>query len=170
MLSSGIDVPPILESLRRKELIFRKEGSALENANEYIFKHSLLRDVTYETVLLAERRQWHSETAHWLVATKGEPRNESLAEIAEHFEKAGEIENSAFWYGTAAEYARQSFALETAETYFVKAFEFLDLISKSDRISLLTTEQILNWKNSLGKVFSRASQISRSNRRFYRVA
>ena len=49
-------VGDVLESLRRKELIYRREASAFAGAREYIFKHALLRDVTYESVLKRERR------------------------------------------------------------------------------------------------------------------
>jgi predicted ATPase len=34
-----INVPTILKSLRKKELLFRKEVSTFEDVNEYIFKH-----------------------------------------------------------------------------------------------------------------------------------
>ena len=51
---SGLDeeeIAPLLEAVRERELIFRREHSAFAGAEEYIFKHALLRDVTYETVL-----------------------------------------------------------------------------------------------------------------------
>src|SRR5262249_35808143 len=43
------NVPEVLDSLRRKELIYRHETSTFEGANRYIFKHALLADVTYNT-------------------------------------------------------------------------------------------------------------------------
>ena len=48
-----------LESVRKRELIFRRERSAFAEAEEYIFKHALLRDVAYETVLLKYRAEFH---------------------------------------------------------------------------------------------------------------
>ncbi len=148
-----VNVPTILESLRRKELLFRKENSTFEGANEFVFKHALLRDVTYETVLLEERRQWHLETAEWLVESKGGRRNEYLAAIAGHFEKAGKKERSALWYGKAGERARHSYALETAEAHFLKVFGIWNDIEGGDDDTLIQPEQIMKWKHHLGRVY-----------------
>ncbi len=40
-----------LAQLWRKELILPHAGSAFAGAEEYLFKHALLREATYETVL-----------------------------------------------------------------------------------------------------------------------
>lgn len=148
-----IDIPTVLESLRRKELLFRKEISAFQGTTEYIFKHALLRDVTYETILLEERRIWHLETAEWLVKTRGERRNEYFSVIAEHFEKGGEIEKAALWYGNAGEQAFKSYAIEIAESNYLKALEFWKDLSRNSEITLLTPDHFMKWKQSLGKVF-----------------
>jgi len=56
-----------VQNLHRRELVFRRELSAFAGADEYIFKHTMLRDVTYETVLKKQRRIYHAQTAQWLV-------------------------------------------------------------------------------------------------------
>ena len=43
---------------------------------QYLFKHALLRDVTYETVLLKRRVQYHGRAARWLESHAGERRDE----------------------------------------------------------------------------------------------
>lgn len=113
-----VDVPVILESLRAKELIFRKDRSAFGDTGEFIFKHALLRDVTYETVLLEDRRKWHGETAEWLIRTSGERENEYLSVIAEHFSKAREFARSAEWYVRAGHHDLKGYASESAESHF----------------------------------------------------
>ncbi len=84
------DVVPTLEAVRGRELIFRREHSAFVDAGEYLFKHALLRDVTYETVLLKRRVQYHGRAARWLESHAGERRDEYLGLIAEHYVQAGE--------------------------------------------------------------------------------
>ena len=79
-----------LESVRGRELIFRREHSAFAGADEYIFKHALLRDVAYETVLLKRRKAYHARAARWLEQHAGERRDEYLTLIAEHYIQAGE--------------------------------------------------------------------------------
>ena len=53
------DTSAALESLRRKELVYRRESSTFTGTREYIFKHAILRSVTYENVLKRDRRRLH---------------------------------------------------------------------------------------------------------------
>ncbi len=82
---SGLDkeeIASLLEAVRDRELIFRRERSAFAGAEEYIFKHALLRDVTYETVLLKLRRVYHRQVARWLEFAAGKRIGEYLGLIA----------------------------------------------------------------------------------------
>jgi class 3 adenylate cyclase/tetratricopeptide (TPR) repeat protein len=73
-----------LQVARRRELIFPSERPSLDVSQEYLFKHALLRDVTYETVLLRDRQRLHLLVADWLCANAGERIGEFLELIAEH--------------------------------------------------------------------------------------
>jgi class 3 adenylate cyclase/tetratricopeptide (TPR) repeat protein len=83
-------VDPTLQAVRGRELIFRREYSAFAHAGEYIFKHALLRDVAYETVLLKHRAAFHGKVARWLEKNAGERHDEYLGLIAEHYIRAGD--------------------------------------------------------------------------------
>jgi class 3 adenylate cyclase/tetratricopeptide (TPR) repeat protein len=85
------ELQPLLESARGRELVFRRERSAFEAADEYTFKHAVLRDVTYDTVLLKLRKVYHAQVAAWLEANAGERLGEYLGLIAGHHERAGEL-------------------------------------------------------------------------------
>jgi class 3 adenylate cyclase/tetratricopeptide (TPR) repeat protein len=84
------DLRPTLAAVRQRELIFRREHSSFAEAEEYVFKHNLLRDVAYETVLLKYRTVLHSQAARWLESHAGERRDEYLGLIAEHYIQADE--------------------------------------------------------------------------------
>jgi class 3 adenylate cyclase len=91
LLETGREtVEPTLEDVRRRELIFRREHSAFAHAGEYIFKHALLCDVAYETVLLKYRAEFHGKIARWLEENAGERSNEYLSLMAEHYAQAGD--------------------------------------------------------------------------------
>lgn len=79
-----------LDSARRREIIFRHERSSFAGAEEYIFKHALLRDVAYEMVLLRRRAELHGQVARWLEEHAGDRRDEYLSLIAEHYIHAGQ--------------------------------------------------------------------------------
>ena len=117
-------VAAVLERLRRKELIYRREASSFAGAHEYTFKHALLRDVTYESVLRRERREYHRRAAEWLARQSGGRAGEYAGLVAEHYERAGETAESAEWYGRAGGQARETYAPEAAVNFYRKAIEF----------------------------------------------
>jgi tetratricopeptide (TPR) repeat protein len=81
---------PTLEAIRRRDLIFRRDISSFDGVEEYLFKHGLLRDVVYETVLLRNRARFHGSVARWLETHVGDRLGEYAGLIAEHHVWAGE--------------------------------------------------------------------------------
>jgi serine/threonine protein kinase/tetratricopeptide (TPR) repeat protein len=145
------DVRSALEALRRKELIYRREASAFEGTSEYTFKHALLRDVTYESVLKSERRKYHHEVAEWLIERSGERVNGYAGSIAEHYEHASEMERAAGWYGRAGRQAREAYTPETAVNYYRKALAFLPAAIGDDRQRASQRAQSVEWYEGLGE-------------------
>ncbi len=94
------DVPALLDGLRSREVVYRRERSAFADDVEYTFKHALLRDVTYDSLLREQRRRLHAAAARWLeqVTTATGRADEYAVLIAEHFEDAGEVGAAARWY------------------------------------------------------------------------
>lgn len=113
-----------LAALSRKELVFHHDPSAFAGMHEYIFKHALLHDVTYESVLMRLRRAYHAQVAAGLIELSGERVGEFAGRIGEHFERAGEWLQAAEWYGRAGKQARDTYAPEAAISYYRKALEF----------------------------------------------
>ena len=64
--------------------------TSFDNTGEYLFKHALVCDVTYETVLLSERPLLHARAAAWLESAAGERVAEYREMIAGHLRAAGE--------------------------------------------------------------------------------
>jgi tetratricopeptide (TPR) repeat protein len=122
--SNGDDpelIPLALTSLRDRELVYRHEESAFVGSVEYLFKHDVLRDVTYESVIKRLRKTYHSLVADWLIANCGDRIGEYSGLIAEHFELGDRNEHACQYYLQAGEHALQSYANEEAETHFKRA-------------------------------------------------
>jgi tetratricopeptide (TPR) repeat protein len=79
-----------LEVLTRRELISLREETTFSGAYEYIFKSTMLRDVTYDSIIKRQQRNYHAEVAHWLETVSGARAGEYNLLIAEHYEIAGE--------------------------------------------------------------------------------
>jgi len=150
----GAAVGEALESHRRKELIYRREASAFAGAREYIFKHALLRDVTYESVLKRERREYHRRAAEWLAWQSGGRAGECAGLVAEHYERAQEFEPAAEWYGRAGRQARETYAPETAIKYYRKALDFLTRapVAEDESDALARRALRAEWCEGLGEV------------------
>jgi class 3 adenylate cyclase/tetratricopeptide (TPR) repeat protein len=119
------EVASILGRLQDKELIFRRDVSGFAGTEEFTFKQAILRDATYDTLLKRQRRTYHAEVAHWLVARSGERVKEYAGLIGEHLEWAGDLNQAAEWYGRAGKQAHLAFAPESALSYYQKAVTLL---------------------------------------------
>ncbi|HEX8722069.1 MAG TPA: protein kinase [Pyrinomonadaceae bacterium] len=146
------EVASVLESLRGKELVYRREASAFAGACEYTFKHALLRDVTYESVLKRDRREYHRRAADWLARHSGGRVGEYAGLIAEHYERGQVPEDAAEWYGRAGRQARETYAPETAIRYYRRSLELLAPRAGADAADPALHALKLEWYEGLGEV------------------
>ena len=107
---------PNLPALQRKAMVQARSESSFEGTREEGFQHHLLHQVTYDTVLKADRRDAHARTAAWLAARVGDRQAEYLAVTAQHYERAGDMSRALDWYERAALTAVNRFANQAALT------------------------------------------------------
>lgn len=138
------DVGPIIASLRKRELIRAREKSAFAGTEEYIFKHAILRDVTYESVLRRRRRIYHAQVAAWLVERSGDRISEYTGVIAEHYERAGETRRAVVYLSRASEQALNISAYREAIGLLERA---LSLVTEDTyHEEMQSQEALLKWQ------------------------
>ncbi len=131
-LTGGEEVGSALSALRNKELVFLHQPSTFATAHEFIFKHAILREVTYERVLKAKRKLYHRMAADWLIQQSGERIDEYLGLIAQHYELAG---NTVY----AVEF------LERAAEKSMRLSAYRDALSASERaLAILASSEDKN--------------------------
>ncbi len=118
-------VTQALRSLAEREMIYRVPLSAFAGAQAYQFRHSALREVAYETILLRDRPFYHVAAAEWLEEQSGERTAEYAAPVAEHYELAGDWERAATWYEVAGRRAIGQQRPGRAAEYFGRAVTLL---------------------------------------------
>jgi tetratricopeptide (TPR) repeat protein len=123
------EVERMLSALRTKEMVFQRDFSAFTGVGEHIFKHSLLREVTYESVLKRLRRLYHGLAADWLLAQGGQRARELNGIIANHLEMAGRNSDALAFLTRAGEEAQASYANREAIEYYSHA---LALVPRSE--------------------------------------
>ena len=108
-------VTAALLALERRDMIYRAP-SPVFGGQAYLFKHAVLREVAYESVLLRDRPGYHLAAARWLRAQSGDRLPEYAAPIAQHHEAAGQPADAARLYelaaGRAAELYKPGVAVE----------------------------------------------------------
>jgi predicted ATPase len=114
-----------LSALRDRGLIFKHERSSIEGHQEYLFKHALVRDAAYETVLLKHRRAYHAQVATWIEVNSGERLEEHLALIASHYADGGQPDLAADWTLRAGERAASQCSMKEAKDLFEKALNMI---------------------------------------------
>ena len=114
-----------LQALEKREMIFQRQSSGFAGTKAYLFKHAILHQVTYESVLLRSRPIYHKQVADWLAEQSGERISEYAGTIAEHYELAEEKSIAAELYEMAAQRAQDIFNMELSTLYYCRSLSLL---------------------------------------------
>ncbi|RMF76175.1 MAG: hypothetical protein D6737_20710 [Chloroflexi bacterium] len=99
---TGYDTLPLLDDLESRSIIARNNESTFDGQIEYVFTHSLYREVAYEMMTRATRERYHQRVVRWLAARVGE-RSDYLELLARHYVLGGLGEEALSTYLKAAE-------------------------------------------------------------------
>jgi tetratricopeptide (TPR) repeat protein len=91
----------------------------------YTFKHALMQDIAYETLLKARRRELHDAAAGALVAQFPSQAEAEPELLARHYEAAGSTVEAVAYYERAGRRAEERSAYEEAITQLRKAIALL---------------------------------------------
>ncbi|VAW30500.1 hypothetical protein MNBD_CHLOROFLEXI01-3299, partial [hydrothermal vent metagenome] len=114
-----------LQALEKRELIFRRQTSGFAGTQAYLFKHAILHQITYESVLLRSRPIYHKQVGDWLAQQSGERISEYAGTVAEHYELAEEKPMAAELYEMAAQRSQTAFNVENAIDYYCRSLSLL---------------------------------------------
>ena len=126
-----------LPALVQRELALPQVDAALDDGlREYAFRHQLLHQVTYDTVLKRTRRELHGKVARWLSNLTGLRAGDFLGITADHYARAGDTANSTEYHARAAEHANERFAHDAALNHVQRALALLDAQREIDPTGL----------------------------------
>jgi predicted ATPase/class 3 adenylate cyclase len=162
LLRVAPDAERALEGLLRRDLVRVREPSSFDGAREFVFKHHLLHQVTYDGVLKSDKRRQHQLTAEWLVAKSGERSAEFYGLIADHYERAAETASAAAYWYRASEAAAKTYASDAVLSYLQHALDLTPPGERERRCDLLTRR--IHSLNLTGRRREEESQISELER------
>jgi class 3 adenylate cyclase/tetratricopeptide (TPR) repeat protein len=127
VLQDAVGLDEALTELQRREL-------AIEEARipkrRFRFRHALLQEATYDTVLLKQRTRLHAAAADFIERTQPE----RVEDLAEHLTKARQPQRALPYLVEAGEKAAKAYALATATQRFEAALEASDDDTPSDLV------------------------------------
>ena len=137
----------------------------------YDFSHGLLRDVAYNAIGPARRRQLHRRVAESMETTEPSEADAVCSQLASHCELAGLPHRAIYWYQRAASVVQRRFANAEAMAYLSKALRLLESLPISADRDRLELDLLLALGLSLsaahgyaseeaGKVYARARTLS----------
>ena len=117
-------LPELLGALEGRDLIRRQTVSSIEGDQQFVFKHVLIRDVAYDLLPRARRRERHAQVAEFLQEATSET-GEAAAALARHWRDAGEAERAIEHLIAVAEEAERGWAKDRAVAFYREALELL---------------------------------------------
>jgi tetratricopeptide (TPR) repeat protein len=118
-----------LDTLEAKGLI---RLATLQPELEYLFRHALVQDAAYESLLKQERRELHHTVGEALETLYPERRGELASMLGMHFEQAGEGERAIPYLVDAAKYAYDRNAIVESFALYGRASALLPAVTPSD--------------------------------------
>ncbi|MFT2112211.1 protein kinase domain-containing protein [Marinomonas sp. 2405UD68-3] len=145
---SELQVQNDLSELIDNQLIIQQRHVA---GDRYIFKHTLVRDASYESIDPQSRPALHELIAEAIVATSDTSDRFVTSELAQHYEKAHQHAQASHWYYQAATEANLTFAVEDA----IHLYESALAAHRTNTSSVYDRSLLKNILEGLAKALSR---------------
>jgi class 3 adenylate cyclase len=115
VLNGELDVNSSLGELRSLELVLQKDEA---KEYEYLFKHFLIHEVAYNTILLNKRKELHGAIARAIEELYADRLMEFYEILAFHYEKAEEWDKAAEYLSRSGHKVRQMYSNEESQGFF----------------------------------------------------
>jgi class 3 adenylate cyclase/tetratricopeptide (TPR) repeat protein len=125
---AGAELDDALERLTRSGLVFRR-GTPPDTT--YVFKHALVQDAAYESLLVRTRQELHGKIGRVLERQFPATAQSQPELLAHHFTAAGMIEAAIAYWRAAGELASQRLALNEAIAHLTRGLELVAALPAS---------------------------------------
>lgn len=98
---------------------------------EYLFRHALVQDTAYDSLLRQDRRKLHRIVGEALERSYPDRLDELAAQLAAHFAEAGQDQRALVYYTRAAKQAARRYANAEAAMYYGSASEIAKRVGSS---------------------------------------
>ena len=132
---------PALAAPLQRGLVMPRDQAVVDDGKAYVFKHQILHQVTYESLLKRLRRDYHAQVAAWLAQLDGDRAIDLAGLAAEHFERAGDALNACRFHTQAAEHAAARYANQAMLDHVARGLALAAADDHAIRWRLLTVRE-----------------------------
>ena len=143
---SGGDVRPALTELQRLDLV---RESRRWPEPEYRFKHALIQEAAYRTLVAEPRRRMHREAATWLEGAYAGREDDVAGLLAHHWLAAEDEDKAVVFLTRAGDLARQEYALDEAIGHYRELLPILERRGERRGVALVLFKLALALHMSL---------------------
>lgn len=124
---------PLLTQLNTLESSGLIRLATVQPELEYLFRHALVQDAAYASLLKNDRKKLHLATCHALEKLYPDQTDDLAATLAYHYEKAEDSERAAHYFRRAGDLARDRYANVEALAFYQAALRLLTSIAALPR-------------------------------------
>jgi class 3 adenylate cyclase/tetratricopeptide (TPR) repeat protein len=129
-----------MDELIRREFLYERPGAG---ERMYVFKHGLIQEVAYATLLEQRRAALHARAARTLEAFYDRRTDEVVEVLAHHFGRSDDIEKAVHYTILAGEKAQRRWANAEALAHFANALALLDALPETSATALRRIDAVL---------------------------
>jgi len=120
-----------MSALKDSELLYER---GIYPETTYIFKHTLTREVVYDSILTGRKRKVHEKIGHAIEELSRENIDEQYGGLAEHFIESGNYEKGAEYSELAGKRAAREASYRDAIEYARKRVSCLERLPRTEAI------------------------------------
>lgn len=147
-------IPVYLEALARVDLIAADDP---EPEPAYIFRHAITRDVVYDMLPFARRRELHRAVAEWYETKSGADAERLAPLLAYHWSGAGEDDKAIGYLDIAGRQALRGGSYREAVDFFNDAVAKNELLRPGEK-----SRRTVEWEHALGEAWLSLGNLAES--------
>jgi len=145
-----------LSGLKDAELIYER---GIYPESSFIFKHALTREVVYDSILTAKKKQLHERIGVAIEQIHQGNIIEHFGVLAEHFVESANYEKGAGYAKLAAKRAQKSASYNDAIDYGNKRVTCLERLPQSETVA----KELIDARVTLGLYYNQMSYLAKAN-------
>lgn len=142
----GFEMDGSFNELLKSEMIVINDDKTFDDEEEYAFRHDLLYEVVYNSLLESFKKTLHTKVAQWIEKKVKDNPGPYYYLLANHYDKTDNRNKALSYMEKAGDWFKRNYSFNEAIIYYRRTLEIVHQLKKGDNTELRTSI-------SLGRVY-----------------